>query len=295
MEIAINYYVRRRFEEKEYQKGAFGVFENAKKCCDKYPGYNIYDLTGNLIYRGKEATVSTIISDAISWAKATANNNAHGYDNTKAGRGGTPDYACSSFVNEAYRQAGVDLPVSKDVYTAKMKSIYLEAGFIDVTKKVNFKSKKGLLAGDVLLTPGQHVELYVGGGKVAGARGNANSGHAENGKPGDQTGSEIAVSAYWNFPWKIALRYVGKKGSEESTTTTGTASTYIVQAGAFQVEANADKRIADLKAKNLHSIKKQVGSYWVVQLGVFKVRENAETLTQLAHSKGFDVIIKEVS
>lgn len=293
MAITINYYVRRSFEKKEYQKGAFESLELAKKCCDKYPGYNVYLINGELVYSGAKATTSQIIKNAIFWAKATANDNRHGYNNTKTGRGGNPDYACSSFVNEAYRQAGVDLPVSKDVYTAKMKSIYLKAGFIDITKNVNFKTKKGLAAGDVLLSPGKHTELYVGSGKVAGARGNANSGHAENGKAGDQTGGEIYVSAYWNYPWKIALRYVGGEKVTEDISKTG--KTYSVQAGYFKDKKNAENLVSALKEKQIHSILKKTANGYYVRIGLYKEKKNAETIAAVAKKNGFSTIIKEVS
>ena len=77
--------------------------------------------------------------------------------------------------------------------------------------------------GDILVTPGKHTEIYVGNGKLAGARGNANSGKPENGKSGDQSGSEIDISAYWNFPWSFVLRYVGDNtiSSDTTTSTTG--------------------------------------------------------------------------
>lgn len=174
-------------------------------------------------YKGgaTSANASTIINKAIDWAKTTANDSSHGYDNRKDYRGG-PDYACSSFVNEAFRQAGVTaLPESKTVYTSKMKKLYTAAGFEDVSDSVNFKTASGLEKGDVLVNPGQHTELYLGNKKMVGARGDANSGHAENGKVGDQTGGEIATGAYSNNPWKYALRF---KGSGDSSTGTGGTS-----------------------------------------------------------------------
>lgn len=287
-----NYYVRRTFEEKEYQKGSFENLDNAKKCCDKNPGYNIYDWNGEEVYSGPKATVSTIIRSAVSWAKSTAADNTHGYDNRKGHRGGNPDYACSSFVNESYRQAGVNLPESESVYTSKMRSIYIKAGFKDVTKQVNFKTKKGFKTGDVLLTPGKHVELYVGSSKLAGARGTANSGKAENGKKGDQTGGEIAVGAYYNFPWKYCLRYVG---SDEEKKDTKPKVTYMVQTGSYTYKGNALKHIDKLKVAGFDAILKQSNKIYIVQAGLFANRSNAESLVRKLRNKKFDAVIKEIS
>lgn len=282
--MAKYYYVRRHYTDTDYQKGAFEILDNAKKCCNKYPGYNVYDCQGNLIYTGPSLTNDYIINDAVSWAKYIASDNSHGYDNRKGHRGGSPDYACSSYVNESYRQAGVNLPKSESVYTAKIRSIYIKAGFKDVTSQVNFSTKKGLKKGDILLTPGQHVELYIGSGKIAGARGNASSGKSENGKPGDQTGHEIEVSNYYNFPWKYCLRYVGHITKEK----------YIVQCGIFCEKNNALKLIEKLKQDSFNAVIKTSGSNYIVQTGLFKDRSNATTLVNNLNKKGYSAIIKEL-
>lgn len=147
---------------------------------------------------------------AAANAKAIAQDSFHGYNNTKGKRGGNPDYACSSFVADCYIKAGVDfgIPASK-VYTKDMRKLFTAHGFKNVTSKVNLKNGNGMKEGDVFVKPGSHTEIYLGNGKVAGARGNANSGQPENGKPGDQTGNEIAISSYWYFGQTICLRYKG--------------------------------------------------------------------------------------
>lgn len=144
---------------------------------------------------------------AATNAKAIANDSFHGYNNTKGKRGGNPDYACSSFVADCYIKSGVDLGCScGDVYTKDMRRIFTAHGFKDVTKKVNLRTGEGVLIGDVLVKPGSHTEISVGDGKLAGARGNANSGQPEHGKGGDQ-GGEIAISGYYDFGQTICLRY----------------------------------------------------------------------------------------
>lgn len=140
-------------------------------------------------------------------AKAIANDDFHGYNNTKGKRSGNPDYACSSFVADCYIKSGVYFGCScGDVYTKDMKKLFTKHGFKDVTSKVNLKQGTGLKIGDVLVKPGVHTEIYVGNGQLCGARGDPNSGQPENGKPGDQ-GGEIAVSAYYYFGQNICLRY----------------------------------------------------------------------------------------
>lgn len=150
---------------------------------------------------------STMGRRAAANAKAIAGDSLHGYNNTKGKRSGNPDYACSSFVADCYIKSGVYLGCPcGDVYTKDMKKIFTKHGFKDVTSKVNLQKGTGLKIGDVLVKPGSHTEMYVGDGKLCGARGNANSGQPEHGKPGDQ-GGEIAVSAYYYFGQNICLRY----------------------------------------------------------------------------------------
>jgi len=63
-----------------------------------------------------------------------------------------------------------------------------------------------LQPGDILLSPGSHVAVYVGGGMLAEANINEN-GDICNGVPGDQTGQETRVTEYYNHPWDYILRY----------------------------------------------------------------------------------------
>lgn len=238
------------------QIGAYTNLQNAIDCAnDAIPGYKVFDEAGNIVYDSGELTVENQIKIAVKWAKDTAADNSHGYNNTKGERGGNPDYACSSFANEAFRQAGVNLPESTTVYSKDMKKLYTAAGFEVVTDEINLKTGKGLELADVVLKPGAHVEIYVGSGTLAGARGNANSGRPENGKAGDQSGSEITVSAYWNYPWTIVLRYVGiKKENNENVP----AKQYLVQAGVFKNEEKAKALAEQIRAKGFDAIVKEV-------------------------------------
>lgn len=266
------------------QIGAYTNLDNAKKKAGDY-GFKVFDENGNVVYAAKPLTIPEL---AVKWAIDIANDNSHGYDNTKGSRGGTPDYACSSFVGAAYKFAGVDLPAPETIYTASMNKVFTSKGFKKITSGINFKTGKGLELGDILVAPGKHTEIYVGNGKLAGARGNANSGKPENGKAGDQSGSEITVSAYWNYPWSFVLRYVGNNSTSSETTSTA----YIVQAGSFTVKANAEALVKKLKAKGFNAIIKTSGNNYIVQCGSFSVKSNAEALKDKLIVAGFTAIVK---
>ena len=83
---------------------------------------------------------------------------------------------------------------------------YTTAGRIDS----NFSSSaiqdaiSGLQPGDVLLNYSAHTCIAIGGGKVANCR--TDEGHPQS---GDQSGNEIRIQSYWNFPWDCVLRYKG--------------------------------------------------------------------------------------
>jgi len=134
-----------------------------------------------------------------------AEDDSHGYD--QAHRYG-PDDDCSSLVISIYTLLGVDLQAT---YTGNMEKDFLAHGFRNVTKEINLKSGNGLIPGDVLLyhdhvTGNGHTAISVGGGKIVAARINE-KGTATGGSTGDQTGNEICVQNYYNFPWLVVLRY----------------------------------------------------------------------------------------
>ena len=151
--------------------------------------------------------MATKIDAAISNALMIANNNTHGYD--QRNRWG-PDYDCSSMLITAWERAGV--PV-KSKYgatrTGNMYNAFLKAGFRDVTASVNLVTGAGMEPGDVLLKPYGHTEMVVNDAHdLVGAH------IAENGtiyadQEGDQSGNEISVKAYRNYPWTYCLRFPG--------------------------------------------------------------------------------------
>ena len=142
------------------------------------------------------------IQKAIEWAVSIANDSRHGYD--QRNRWG-PDFDCSSLVITAYKQAGVPLTCT---YTGNMLNDMLSKGFFIVGG-----SKQ---AGDVLLnvTKG-HTALYIGNNQLVQASISEN-GTAHAGTPGDQTGKEINVCTYYNFPWEYVLRYSEERAADNS-------------------------------------------------------------------------------
>lgn len=153
------------------------------------------------------------IKKAAAWAEATANDNAHGY--AQDARWG-PDYDCSSFVITSLRQAGFALQAT---YTGDMRKALLAAGFEDVTAKINLGTGAGVQRGDVLLNDSSHTALALGSGKIVQASINE-KGTVTGGQTGDQTGREIYIRSYYNFPWNAVLRYTSGGTSSGADTAT---------------------------------------------------------------------------
>ena len=145
----------------------------------------------------------SVIETAISWALGIANDPSHGYDqNNRWG----PDYDCSSLVISAFKAAGLPLTAT---YTGNMKYDFLRNGFRDAAELnvVELNMGAGLKRGDVLLNERKHTAIYLGDGTMVQASINERGG-ITGGATGDQTGREIVISTYRNYPWDIVLRYV---------------------------------------------------------------------------------------
>lgn len=144
----------------------------------------------------------SVTEKAISWMEALAADDSHGYD--QAYRWGEKgDYDCSSAVITAFITAGIPLTCT---YTGNMYADMIIHGFNDVTDGIDMATGEGLRRGDVLLNVRNHVAMYCGGGKEVEASQNEFGGDT-GGQPGDQTGREILVRSYRNYPWDYALRY----------------------------------------------------------------------------------------
>ena len=161
------------------------------------------------------SAASDVVERAISWAVAIANDNSHGY--SQQSRWG-PDYDCSSLVIAAFKYAGVDTGTAN--YTGNMRSQFTAHGFQWIPWS-SIGGTSNLQRGDILLNEKTHTEIYLGNNQNVGA-------HSNRGYPqtGDQIGTEISVSGYYNHPWDGVLRYAG--GSSPCTCSTDYAGDYIV-------------------------------------------------------------------
>ena len=168
---------------------------------------------------------------ALQWMLNLAADNSHGYD--QAYRWGEKgDYDCSSAIIQAWQEAGVPVKTNGATYTGNMRSVFLKSGFKDVTNKVNLNTGAGLEPSDVLLNQANHTAMYAGNGQEVEASINEYGG-ITGGKPGDQTGREILVKAYRNYPWDCVLRYAGDKIPAEPEKPAGRCGTCTVELGEF--------------------------------------------------------------
>lgn len=141
----------------------------------------------------------TKVEKATTWLEERAADPRNGYSQTN--RWG-PDFDCSSFIITAWEQAGVPVKSRGATYTGNMVPVFLACGFKDVTASVNLATGEGLHRGDVIINERDHVVQAVGNGKIVHARSSEG-----NNIPGDQSGNEIRVQPYWNYPWDCVLRY----------------------------------------------------------------------------------------
>lgn len=146
---------------------------------------------------------------AAVWVKGIAEDDSHGYDQQyRWGERG--DYDCSALVITAYDTVKPELALKANgaTYTGNMRSVMISRGFQDVTSQINLSTGSGLLEGDVLVNTVHHAAIYVGDGQLVQASINE-FGHTTGGKSGDQSGSEINIHQYYNYPWNTVLRYDG--------------------------------------------------------------------------------------
>lgn len=142
-----------------------------------------------------------VIEKYVQFMEKIAADQSHGY--SQQDRWG-PNYDCSSLVITALQQAGIPAKDRGATFTGNMRSVLMSLGFKDVTGKVDRATGKYMERGDILLNEINHTAVFCGSGKIVHARGQSYGSP----KTGDQ-GQEIAVTAYYNYPWNCVLRYGG--------------------------------------------------------------------------------------
>lgn len=161
----------------------------------------------------------TKAEEAVKLGFELANDDSHGYD--QANRWG-PDYDCSSSIIDIWERVGVKVKSAGATYTGNIYSVFKLCGFEDVTNKVNRITGSGLEPGDILLNHRNHAAMYVGSGKVFNASINE-KGTVTGGKTGDQTGKEIRIVNYYNYPWNCVLRYAKDAATKPMAPATDTS------------------------------------------------------------------------
>ena len=170
------------------------------KDCEREHGYASSHLSG-----GNDAfeKVEGYVQAAINIAR----NDVHGY--SMQNRDGYPDYDCSSLVCHVVQDAGIPVMDNGASYTGNMRDAFLKSGFIPA--RVNLATCAGMKRGDILLNDQSHTAIYIGNKQIVQAGGP--NGHPE---PGDQTGEEIKIMNYYNFPWSVVLRYPYEAGDQNN-------------------------------------------------------------------------------
>lgn len=111
------------------------------------------------------------------------------------------DYDCSEMVRMCYASVGV-LPKNSWMWTGNEDELLRSHGF----RRLGPQPAAGMVRGDVLLRSG-HTEIYLGKNLQGGARIDE-SGRIYGRVQGDQTGGEIAKSAYTPNRWQSVYRYI---------------------------------------------------------------------------------------
>lgn len=188
------------------------------------------------------------INAAIEWARKIAADNTHGYSQlSRWGR----DYDCSSFIISALDAGGFPMKSYGATYTGNMGTALAKCGFKRVSG-VNLASGAGLQAGDILLNPATHTEMYIGGGYTIGAHSSETGG--KTGKTGDQTGNEISIQPYRNKNYTEVWRYSGGASQPQNINDSLDAIARRVIRGDY---GNGAERIARLTAAGYNATRVQ--------------------------------------
>lgn len=158
------------------------------------------------------------IKAAVEKAIEIANDDSHGY--SQINRTG-PDFDCSSFLAYCLRCGGFDISVS-GTWTGNMLDTLKALGF-EVTADTE------QIAGDIYLTPYQHVAMAANSTELVHARISETGGI--DGETGDQTGTEICITDFYNpsYGWYYHLRFREQKQTGEMDKAVTTIARAVIQ------------------------------------------------------------------
>ena len=143
------------------------------------------------------------IESYIKWMIDVANDDSHGYNQSK--RGFNPDVDCSSFVYYALVNNNIISNTGSAFATSNMGSVLKNNGFTELPY-----SESNLQRGDIVVLPGQHTEVYIGNGQAVAAHADYSSGSPKySGSSivaGDQNGKEVNVESLSKMNWRFIYR-----------------------------------------------------------------------------------------
>lgn len=155
--------------------------------------YYAADNDGQLIL---DEARSKVVSAYAKWMAEIALDDSHGYDQLYR-EGEYGDYDCSALTIAALQKAGIDTAWAWSTRDMRAALTSTEFEWIPNLSDLQY--------GDILLAEGHHAAVYLGDGKLVEAWANEFNG-AVGGKPGDQTGEEIRIRSYYDYPWSGILR-----------------------------------------------------------------------------------------
>lgn len=164
------YRVRKSWSDSKSQIGAYKVLENAKKACDKYAGYSVFDENGKAVYTSKAAP--TIIDKELEACPVQATwmkNSKYAWESNPTVPKSKYKGTCVTYVACVLQRIGV-LPSGSYVWHDEGK-VYGNNNKMTVTytRKKPSELKSTLKAGDIIIDgdphdngSGSHIFILTG-------------------------------------------------------------------------------------------------------------------------------------
>lgn len=165
------YRVRKTWADSKSQVGAYKVLENAKKACDKYAGYSVFDENGKAVYTSKAAP--TIIDKELDACKVQADwmkNSTYAWQSNPTIPKSKYRGTCVTYVACVLQRIGV-LASGDYIWHDEKGKVYGNNSKMTVTytsKKLS-ELKSTLKAGDIIMDgnkndsgSGSHIFILTG-------------------------------------------------------------------------------------------------------------------------------------